>query len=125
MKIYYNPKLKQHARELRKRSTFSEVLLWNNLKGKRFYGLQFMRQKPIGEYIVDFYCSKFKLVIEIDGITHNDRVKYDQNRQSKLKSLGLNLIRFSDEYAKTNVTGVLYYIEAWMKKQKQPPGPLF
>jgi very-short-patch-repair endonuclease len=120
MKIYYNPKLKEHARELRKRSTKSEVILWNNLKGSKFYGLQFMRQKPIGEYIVDFYCSKLKLIIEIDGITHNDKQKYDFNRQIELESLGLIVFRFSDEYVRTNVKGVLYMIEEWIKNKTTP-----
>ena len=64
MKILYNPGLKQRARELRNQGILSEVLLWNQLKGRKIYGYQFMRQKPIGEYIVDFYCSKLKLVIE-------------------------------------------------------------
>ncbi len=67
MKIRYNPKLKALARELRKNSTLSEVLLWNHLKGGQMKGYQFMRQKPIDDYIVDFYCSKLTLIIEIDG----------------------------------------------------------
>ncbi len=65
MKIYYNPELKLRARELRKRGTPAEIKLWNRLRAKQFFNLQFMRQKPIDEYIVDFYCSKLKLVIEI------------------------------------------------------------
>ena len=66
MKIHYNPKLKYHARELRKKGVLSEVLLWNHLKGRKMRGCQFMRQKPVGDYIVDFYCNKLKLVIEIE-----------------------------------------------------------
>ncbi|MBT6416907.1 MAG: DUF559 domain-containing protein, partial [Candidatus Marinimicrobia bacterium] len=58
MRIYYNPKLKQLARNLRNNSTLAEVLLWNELKQKRMRGYQFYRQKPILDYIVDFYCSK-------------------------------------------------------------------
>ncbi|MEW6618406.1 MAG: DUF559 domain-containing protein, partial [bacterium] len=65
MKIHYNPKLKTYARELRKQGVLSEVLLWKYLRSRKMNGYQFMRQKPIGEYIVDFYCSKLKLVIEI------------------------------------------------------------
>ena len=57
MKISYNPVLKQRARELRKQGVLSEALLWNQLKGRKLRGYQFMRQKPIGEYIVDFYCT--------------------------------------------------------------------
>ena len=90
MKIYYNPKLLVLSRELRKRGTLSEVLLWNLVKGKKIKGYQFMRQKPIGDYIVDFFCSKLKLAIEIDGISHNDKSESDQIRQQKLESLGLS-----------------------------------
>ncbi len=78
MRIYYNPKVKKLARELRNDSTLSEVLLWNQLKARKMRGYQFMRQKPIGEYIVDFFCSKLKLVIEIDGESHVD--KYEQDK---------------------------------------------
>ena len=66
MKILYNPELKKRARELRKKGVLSEVLLWNQLKYRKMRGYQFMRQKPIGNYIVDFYCNKLKLVIEIE-----------------------------------------------------------
>jgi very-short-patch-repair endonuclease len=72
MKIYYNPKLKAKSRELRNNSTLAEVPLWNQLKGRKMRGYQFMRQKPIGNYIVDFFCSKLKLVIEIDGESHSE-----------------------------------------------------
>ena len=123
MKIYYNKKLKTLSRVLRKNSTLSEVLLWNQLKGKKLKGYRFMRQKPIGDYIVDFYCSKLKLVIEIDGITHNDKLDLDKIRQEKLESLGLNVIRFNDIDIKKNLAGVLENIEMWIEKceNKQPP----
>jgi very-short-patch-repair endonuclease len=83
MKIYYNPKLKQLARNLRNNSTFSEVLLWNELKGRKMKGYQFLRQKPIGNFIVDFFCSKLNLIIEIDGDSHDTEEvhKADKNRQ--------------------------------------------
>jgi len=57
MKIYYNPKIKPLARKLRNNSTMSEILLWEELKGLKMKGYQFLRQKPIGEYIVDFFCT--------------------------------------------------------------------
>ena len=94
MKIRYNPKLKQRARDLRNKSTLSEVLLWNELKAKKMKGYQFMRQKPIGNYIVDFFCSKLKLVIEVDGESHNEKVEYDRMRQNHLEALGLSFLRF-------------------------------
>jgi len=65
MKMYYNPKLIALSRELRKKGTLSEVLLWKILRGRKVKGYQFMRQKPIGNYIVDFFSSKLKLIILI------------------------------------------------------------
>jgi len=125
MKIYYNPKLKQKARELRNNSTLSEILLWNKLKNKQMHGFQFMRQKPIGNYIVDFFCAKLKLIIEIDGISHLGKENYDEERQKNLESLGLLIIRFSDLEVKTNMQGVLHTLENSIKfKKGQPPTPL-
>ena len=77
-------------------------------------GYQFMRQKPIGNYIVDFYCSKLKLVIEIDGESHVDKEKKDEERQLWLESIGLNVLRFSDLGVKKNVDGVLKVLERWI-----------
>ena len=114
MKIYYNPKLKALSRELRKNSTLAEVLLWNQLKARKMKGYQFMRQKPIGDYIVDFYCSKLKLVIEIDGESHSGRSREDKIRQRKLESLGLSFLRFYDSDVKGNLDGVLRTIEHWI-----------
>jgi len=81
MKIYYNSKLRALSRKLRNSSTLSEVLVWNMLKSKKMKGYQFMRQKPIDNYLVDFYCSKLKLVIEIDGDSHNQKHAEDKIRE--------------------------------------------
>ena len=116
-KIYYNTKLKQLSRVLRSNSTYSERILWSKLKNRQLYGYQFSRQKPIGEYIVDFYCSKLKLVIEIDGITHSDQKENDIKRQKKLESLGVRVLRFDGNTVMSNVDGVLLIIENWIKKQ--------
>ena len=116
MKIYYNPKLIVLSRELRKRGTLSEVLLWNVAKDKKIKGYQFMRQKPIGDYIVDFFCSKLKLVIEIDGISHNDKSESDQIRQQELESLGLSVLRFYEWDVKENIHAVVQVIEDWIEK---------
>jgi len=69
--IKYNPKLKERARELRKNSTPSEIELWKSLRGAQLHGYTFNRQKPLDEFIVDFYCRKLGLVIEIDGDSHD------------------------------------------------------
>ena len=116
MRIYYNPKLKALSRELRKKGTLSEVLLWNTLKGKKIKGYQFMRQKPIGDYIVDFFCSKLKLVIEVDGISHNDKSESDQIRQQKLESLGLSILRFYEWDVKKDMRAVVQVIENWIEE---------
>jgi len=88
LKIFYNPVLKERAKELRNNATYAERLLWKNLKGCQLFGYQFMRQKPIDNYIVDLFCPKLNLVIEIDGITHDGKAKYDKQRENKLKELG-------------------------------------
>ncbi|UJS17597.1 MAG: endonuclease domain-containing protein [Candidatus Jettenia sp.] len=116
MRIYYNSKLKTLSRELRKKGTLSEVLLWNILKGKRIKGYQFMRQKPIGDYIVDFFCNKLKLVIEIDGISHNEKSASDQIRQQKLESLGLSVLRFYEWDVKKDIHAVVQVIENWIEE---------
>jgi len=83
-----------------------------------------MRQKPIGNYIVDFYCNKLKLVIEIDGESHEGNFDNDITRQHKLESLGLFLLRFNDIDVKRDMTNVLMAIEGWIEtREKQPPAP--
>ncbi len=112
--IPYNPKLKERARELRKNSTLAEVLLWNHLKRKQMRGYDFDRQKPIDNYIVDFYCKKLMLAIEIDGMSHAEKKDYDVKRQGRLESLGVRFLRFYDWGVKNNMPGVLQRIESWI-----------
>ncbi len=82
MKIYYNPKLIPLARKLRNNSTLAEILLWEEIKNRKMLGYRFLRQKPIGNYIVDFFCNKLKLAIEIDGDTHREEnFENDMKRQ--------------------------------------------
>ena len=75
-----------------------------------------MRQKPLGNYIVDFYCSKLKLVIEIDGESHEGRFSYDMQRQQFLESMGLTVIRFNDADVKVDMNNVLMAIEGWIER---------
>ena len=79
-------------------------------------GFQFSRQKPIGNYIADFYCSKLKLVIEIDGESHFGNEKKDKTRQAFLESLGLTVLRFDDDQVKKDMDGVLTVIDKWIEK---------
>lgn len=107
------------------KSELAEVLLWNELKGRKVMGFQFTRQKPIKKHIADFYCSRLKLVIEIDGYTHLDKVKTEKARQKEFESLGLRLLRFDDMEIKYNIENVKNSIIDWIiKNKKQPPKSL-
>ena len=110
MYLEYNQKLSTRARQLRKRSTLSEILLWNQLKMKKL-GYQFFRQKPIGNYIVDFYCQRLNLVIEIDGSSHKSKPDYDQFRDEYFNLIGLHIIRFTDKEVIGNMSSVLKIIK--------------
>lgn len=115
-KLPYNPKLKQRARELRKAGNLSEVLFWNMVKSKKFLDLNFRRKKIIGNYIVDFYCPAYRLVIEIDGSSHNDKKEYDSIRNEYLNSLDLMVIHILDKDIKTNLEGVMLWLEEFVSR---------
>jgi len=117
----YNPKLKEAAKKLRRQGILSEVILWNFLKRKQLRGFDFHRQKPIDNYIVDFYCPDLNLVIEIDGTTHGYKVEYDQVRESRLKSLGLTVLHFNDSTVKRDVDAVLRGIDGWIMETHPLP----
>ena len=108
--IPYNPKLKEYARQLRNNSTLSEVLLWQKIKNKAL-GVQFHRQVPLKEYIVDFYCHELMLAIEIDGDSHLYKYNYDKKRQGELENLGITFLRFSDFDVKQNMFSVALTLE--------------
>jgi very-short-patch-repair endonuclease len=117
--IPYNPKLKKVARKLRKQGILSEVLLWNELKGKKMMGYDFHRQKPLKDYIVDFFCQEIMLVIEIDGESHNDETfDYDETRQNELEELGCTFLRFYDGYVKNYLSDVVNSIGEWIKENR-------
>ena len=80
----YNLKLKELARDLRNNSTKSEVILWLKLKGKQMYGYDFHRQKPIDNYIVDFFCHELMLAIEVDGYSHQLEDVYFKDVKRKI-----------------------------------------
>lgn len=126
----YNRKLKPLAKALRKNMTFAEVLLWNELKQKRMCGYDFDRQRPINNYIIDFYCKDLMLAIEVDGISHysEEAFKKDNKRQSEIEALGVSFLRFDDEEVRNDMLNVLRSIEGWIldwedaNKSLQYPG---
>ena len=104
---------------LRKNSTLSEVLLWQ-LKAGQMGGLRFNRQKPLGNYIVDFYCKKLDLVLEVDGDSHDSELAQlkDAERQRVLEEMGLSFLRFDDLDVKHNMTFVLSEIHGFIENWK-------
>lgn len=118
--ISYNPKLKFLASKLRKEMTLSEVLLWNELKQKKMLGYDFDRQKPLDNFIVDFFCKDLMLAIEVDGNSHNheEAFKTDQTRQQRLESLGIHFLRIDDREVKQDMKNVLRTIEIWIEEHR-------
>jgi very-short-patch-repair endonuclease/restriction endonuclease S subunit len=119
MSLPYNPKLKQRAKELRKAGNLAEVLFWQEVKNKQFKGLDFDRQKIIGNYIVDFYCANVNLVLEIDGSSHDDKQEYDAKRDAYLEGLGLTVIHIADGDVLKNLTSTMNYL--WDHPAFSPP----
>ena len=123
--IPYNRKLKPLAKKLRQNMTLSEVLLWIEIKGKRMRGYDFDRQRPIDNYIVDFYCKDLQLAIEIDGDSHEaeEVARNDEIRQKRLESLGVSFLRFDDLDVKTDMSYVLDTILNCIDDHRPTPNP--
>ncbi len=116
--IPYNPKLKEYARRLRNNSTKSEIILWKYLKGKQMMGYDFHRQKPLDNYIVDFFCHELMLAIEIDGYTHlleEVQVK-DEKKEKRLYELGITVLRIQDNMVFNDIENVLRGIEVYISE---------
>ena len=109
----YNGNLKQYSRQLRKNMTDAERHLWTKIRRKQVKGYQFYRQKPIGDYIVDFFCPRAKLVIEVDGSQHfsDEMTEYDRIRNEYLSSLGLRVLRFTNADVLAHIERVVESIE--------------
>ena len=95
--IPYNPKLKELARNLRNTSSLPEVKLWKILKGKQQLGFDFHRQKPLLDFIADFYCHELLLIIEVDGVQHflQNQTERDDKKQLSFEAYGLLTYRIS------------------------------
>ena len=119
--IWYNPVLTEKARKLRNESTKSEIILWKFLKGKQMLGYDFHRQKPLNNYIVDFYCNELMLAIEIDGSSHDteERQGEDKIRQEILEELGIIFLRFRNEEVKISTDEVVSEIKDWIVKNNK------
>lgn len=120
MKNYhYNKNLKLFARDLRNNSTKAEIRVWTELlRAKKMLGYPFLRQRPIDRYIADFLCKDLKLIIEIDGGSHNMKGNYDKQRDERLKELGYTTLRFTNEEVILNIENVKLAIEHWIQNRK-------
>jgi very-short-patch-repair endonuclease len=105
------------ARQLRSKMTKSEFKVWNFLKGKNVLGARFRAQHPIGTYIVDFFCFRINLVIEIDGKIHDSENQraYDSERTEVLKKWGIDIIRFTNY----QVMNKFYFVQNEIVKEVQ------
>ncbi len=111
----------ERAKELRKNLTSAELVLWGYLKQSPL-GCKFRRQHPLGIYIVDFYCHKLKLIIEVDGEVHSetDVAEEDRKREEILRAEGLDVLRFRNEEIVKNLELVIVEIENYINNKRKP-----
>ena len=121
--LKYNPRLKGTARTLRANLTDGEQRLWSRLRGKQVKGVQFYRQRPIGNYVVDFYAPAAGLVVEVDGSQHFEppQAQRDQQRRAYLEREGLRVVRFTDREVLTQLDSVLEEIFTAVQVERNPP----
>jgi very-short-patch-repair endonuclease len=120
----YNKRLQPFANTLRKGMTKAEACLWKYvLRAKQMKGYQFRRQRPVLNYIADFMCKELRLVIEVDGITHDEKLANDKRRTDELRQAGFRVIRFTDEEVLTNIRGVAREIEKYIDNITFPCTP--
>ncbi len=107
--IYNDPEYKQRRRGLRRNQTDAEKILWMKLRNRQLCGMKFFRQYSFGIYILDFYCPKSKLAIELDGGQHAEleRKEYDEARSEYLRAHGVKVMRFWNNEIMINIDGVL------------------
>ena len=110
----YEYKLKERAKALRKTGNLSEVLFWKQVHKGLFWKIDFDRQRIIGNYIVDFYVKTLGLIIEIDGNSHNYKVKYDSIREEYLLSLDLKIFKVSDFRVLNDLDNVMKELELFI-----------
>lgn len=128
--MQYNHYLKQPARQLRNQQTDAEQMLWQRLRRKQIHGVQFYRQRPIDQFIVDFYCHAAMLVIECDGSQHHsaEGLAQDIARDDRLRSLGLQILRFDNRQILTQLNAVCDVVAQVVLERaaesKNPPNPL-
>jgi very-short-patch-repair endonuclease len=119
--LRYNPQLKGRARLLRGNLTDAEQRLWARLRRRQILGVQFYRQKPIGDYIADFYSPSARLIVEVDGSQHADlaQAEHDKRRTLYFKEFGLRVLRFDDRQVLLEIDAVTD--EIFQAVEQNPP----
>ncbi len=118
---HYNKRLKAFAREHRNNSTKAEIKLWVELLSKRqMLGFQFLRQRPISNYIADFFCKELKLIIEADGFSHTWEITVEKDRKKteELEAIGYRILRFEDSEILEDIDRVGETIEKWIQENR-------
>jgi very-short-patch-repair endonuclease len=115
------PSTYEHARDLRKVQTKAEEKLWQALRNGKVCDLKFRRQHAFDDYILDFYCHKMKLAIEVDGAVHNDPevAAYDKVRTNNLNENGITVLRFTNDEVEKNLKSVIQKIKEWIKQNNK------
>ena len=115
--------LVSRARTMRKELTPAELKLWNALRGDQLLGLRFRRQHRVGSYFADFFCHAARLVVEVDGDSHDERREYDEKRTQWISMRGLRVIRFTNDEVLKNIDGVLQTIAECCSSATDPSPP--
>jgi very-short-patch-repair endonuclease len=115
---HYNKENRKLARKLRKDGTKGEAILWSEvLRAKKFHGYQFNRQFCI-DYIVDFISRKLKLIIEVDGYSHNFKHEQDNLRDEQLSELEFTVVRFSEKEVRNDLDNVIHVLESYLPENR-------
>jgi very-short-patch-repair endonuclease len=116
------PGVLETAKMLRNDMTYHEKLLWERLKGKQICGVRFRRQHPVNFFIADFYCHQVKLVVEVDGEIHRDKIEHDDGRSAEMEKFGIVIIRFTNYEVENSIQNVINKIETIINDRlKSPP----
>jgi very-short-patch-repair endonuclease len=119
--LHIHPQVRQRARELRQPLTPAEQRMWQTLRRRQLHRYKFRRQHPLGRFIVDFYCARVKLVIEVDGDIHKKQVEYDLERTKWLERNGYSVIRFENKAVIEDLTTVIEKI-VWVCQRLEGAG---
>ena len=119
VQLFNRKELKDRRRKLRKNQTSAESILWELLRNRKLSGYRFVRQYSVGPYILDFYCPRLKVAIELDGIHHSlpDQARYDKERDDNLSMFGIRILRFWNDELLNNSGKVINKIEEVLKKR--------